>query len=71
MSEPAGRNALRLRWRVERQDNEDGSIAYEIWTVDMEHRVGRFVDDDNRYARRDAEHIVALHNNSLGSMGFA
>lgn len=71
MSSEAARNALRRRWCVERHDNEDGSIAYEVWSIDGEHRVFRLVDDDDPFAKRDAEHIVALHNNSLGpGMGF-
>lgn len=62
----SAKGALSKRWTVERHDNEDGSIVYEIWTVDYEHRICRIGDDDNRCARRDTAHIVALHNNSLG-----
>jgi hypothetical protein len=48
---------------VERHDNEDGSIAYEIWTYDMNKRVASICDDDNPQAKADAELIVKLLNN--------
>lgn len=54
-------------WVVERHDNADGSIAYEIWTVDLTHRICRIVDNDNPCARSDAHHIADIHNTALPS----
>ncbi len=48
---------------VERHNNDDGSIAYEIWTTDMKLRVVRMCDDDNKNAMADAELICKLLNN--------
>ena len=43
-------------------NNDDGSIAWEVWTDDLFHRVCSLRDDDNPAAMRDATHIVELHN---------
>lgn len=48
---------------VERHDNDNGSIAYEIWTTDMKHRLVRMCDDDNKNAKADSELICKLLNN--------
>jgi hypothetical protein len=48
---------------VERHDNDDGSIAYELWTANLHHRVFRMRDDDNPNAKNDAELICKLLNN--------
>jgi hypothetical protein len=48
---------------VERHDNDDGSIAYELWTTDMKKRIFRVRDDDNKNAKADAEYIAYLLNN--------
>lgn len=48
---------------LERHDNEDGSIAFEVWSTNMKWRVLRMVDDDNPNAKADAELITFLLNN--------
>lgn len=58
----AAKAGIHERWAVERHSNDDGSIAYEIWSANMRHRVCRICDDDNPAALRDAEHIVKIHN---------
>lgn len=58
--------ALTVPWNVERHDNRDGSIAYEVWAGGYKHRICRMVDADNPTAKRDADHIVKLHNEALG-----
>lgn len=55
--------ATRGPFTVERHDNQDGSIAYEIWTHDLQSRVLRMRDDDNKNAKADAELIAHLLNN--------
>lgn len=58
----AAKSALGKKWEVESHPCDDGAIAYEVWTADMQHRVCRIRDDDNPTAMRDAKHIVELHN---------
>jgi hypothetical protein len=48
---------------VERHDNDDGSIAYELWTANLHHRVFRIRDDDNANAKADSALICKLLNN--------
>lgn len=56
-------------WYVERHDQDDGSINYEIWSVftgadgttDM-HRIVTLNDEDNENARLDAALIVKAVN---------
>ncbi|MDE2426249.1 MAG: hypothetical protein KGO96_10135 [Elusimicrobia bacterium] len=56
-------------WYVDRCDQDDGTINYEIWSVftaadgstDM-HRVAVINDDDNEHAKADAELIVDAVN---------
>lgn len=58
----AAKGAMQKLWMVEDHRCDDGAIAYEIWTDDLQHRVCRIRDDDNPAAMRDAKHIVELHN---------
>lgn len=48
---------------VERHNNDDGSIAYELWTRQMQKRLFSMRDDDNKNAKADAELICKLLNN--------
>lgn len=57
--------AIGKPWTVERRDQTDGAIRYEVWSDDGHHRVCSISDDDNPAAKRDAEHIAKLHNDSL------
>ena len=52
-------------WTVERHDQEDGSITYEIWCYDPDHyeRICSInTEFDTQNAKKWADHIVALHN---------
>ena len=54
-------------WTVERHDQDDGSINYEIWTngwvlIATYHRVVTLSDADNERAREDAALIVRAVN---------
>ena len=54
-------------WTVERHDQDDGSINYEIWTngwvlTPAYHRVVTLSDADNERAREDAALIVRAVN---------
>lgn len=51
-------------WVVERHDQDDGSISYEIWcqTRPYYHRVVTLNDWDNNHAREDADLIVRAVN---------
>lgn len=58
-------------WYVERHDQDDGTINYEIWAVFQEkdggtnmHRICTINDDDNEHAREDAALIVKAVNAS-------
>lgn len=56
-------------WHVERHDQDDGTINYEIWAIfksadggtDM-HRIVTLNDDDNEHAKADADLIVRAVN---------
>lgn len=63
MAQTNERSPTRGPFSVERHDNDDGSIAYEIWTHNFEDRVLRMVDNDNPRAKADAELICKLLNN--------
>lgn len=60
------KQGIKEPWAVERHDNGDGSISYEVWSGGYKHRVCRICERDNPTAKRDAEHIVELHNAALG-----
>ncbi len=49
---------------VERDDRDDGAIAYEIWDSNPNtmHRIAVLDDEDNRYAKNDAELIARAMN---------
>ncbi len=51
-------------WEVERHDQDDGTISYEIWciTAPTYHRIVTLNDDDNEAARADAALIVRSVN---------
>lgn len=79
MSEKVEHTELPQRgtWRVERYDNDDGSIAYEIWqegpvpemiefddlTLEGYRRIGTFHElYDSKFAKKDAAYIVLACN---------
>ena len=55
-------------WVVERHDQDDGTISYEIWChIPLNyHRVVTLNDYDNENAKDDAELIVRAVNNIRG-----
>lgn len=59
--------AINKPWAVERHDFSGGSIAYELWSDDGHHRICSISDSDNPTAKRDAEHLAKLHNDSIAA----
>lgn len=60
--------ATPLPWTVERHDQEDGTISYEIWSINPPttyHRIVTLNDWDNENAREDAACIVDAVNKTL------
>lgn len=55
---------LSAPWCAERHDHEDGTVAYEIWCLSPYWRICSIYDNDNQYAKKCAEQIVADHNRS-------
>lgn len=56
-------------WTVERHDQDDGTINYEIWAIDppaIYHRVATINDYDNEHAKDDAELIARAVNRIRG-----
>lgn len=52
-------------WTIERHDQDDGTINYEIWAINPPqtyHRVVTLNDSDNENAKADAELIVRAVN---------
>jgi hypothetical protein len=60
-------SATPLPWTIERHDQEDGTISYEIWSVNPPtyHRIVTLNDWDNKNAREDAELIVRAVNGKI------
>lgn len=63
-------STARKPWTVERHDQEDGSISYEVWDTnpDSYRRVVCLNDSDNeegRNAKRDAYAIAALSTQAI------
>ena len=52
---------------LERHDTDEGAITYEIWdfNADTYHRICTISDEDNRFAKHDAELIVRALNGLL------
>ena len=55
-------------WVVERHDQDDGTVNYEIWchTAPTYHRVVTLIDHDNENAKADAELIARAVNRIRG-----
>lgn len=56
-------------WTVERHDQDDGSINYEIWAINpptVYHRIVTLNDWDNERAKDDADLIAKAVNHLLG-----
>jgi len=60
-------NVLNAKWYVERHDDDDGTIAYEIWCLKPYWRVTTLYEWDNSHAHVFAEHIASAHNAALTS----
>lgn len=53
---------LAVPYKLERHDQDDGSIVYEIWSVEPYYCVVQIGEFLNEHAKRDAENILALLN---------
>jgi hypothetical protein len=56
--------------KVERHDNEDGSISYELWDYgkDTYHQVCVVSEDTSDNAKAEADFVALAMNNAIGAL---